>query len=251
MNRFSIVVCCYNYERYLAECLDSLIGQEPSRYLYEIICINDGSTDGTRALLDRYASEHSILRVIHTTNSGLEKSRNRGIRESRHEWIVCVDADDALDRAYLKTMDTAISSHPGFDFYYCKDYLERRGPSDPASRQLPDFDPDEIFARGDFFATGTAFLKRSLEAVGYFPEEVKNCGLENYSVILSLLAAGKRGRAVPHASFLYRLHDANMTLVKRQAIIEHGKQLLARHGKHFTTNEFHPYGLRLDGTESL
>ena len=60
----SIIIPVYNVERYLAECLDSCLEQDIPHDDYEIICVNDGSTDGSAEILERYAREHSNIRII-------------------------------------------------------------------------------------------------------------------------------------------------------------------------------------------
>lgn len=90
---FSIVIPCYNYAQVLPRALDSALAQGGADY--EVIAINDGSTDTTRDVLDRYAAAHADrLRVIHQDNRGLAAVRNRGAREARGNYLVYLDADD-------------------------------------------------------------------------------------------------------------------------------------------------------------
>ncbi len=185
-------------------------------------------------------------------NSGLEVACNTGIRASQFDRVIRVDSDDIVAPNLLRVMDEAISRQPTSDFYYCQQYVEYYSDSEKFEKSVPVFDKEEIFSRGDFFATATVYKKSDLAEVGYFPESVKNCGLENYSVVLDLISRGKRGLAVPGTFFNYRRHHANMSIVKRNAIIEYGQRLLKRHGREFRTNEFHPYNLKLEsGSSSL
>lgn len=245
MERFSFVVTNYNYERYLEQCLTPLSRQDYDPALYEIVCIDDGSTDNSWKLIQSFQSHIKNLVSLKINNSGLEKACNTGIRQSRFERIIRVDADDIVAENLLSTMNRAIQEHPGFDFYYCRDYVEFYSDQEQVKKKVPDFDVEEIFSRGDFFATGTVYKKSDLEAVGYFPESVKNCGLENYSVILDLISRGKKGLPVSGTYFKYRRHHSNMSIVKLNAIIEYGRNLLKRHGREFQTNQYHPYNLKL------
>ncbi len=244
--RFSFIVSCYNLEKYIGVCLNSLLGQNYPADDFEIICIDDGSEDSSYEIILGLAKGHSNIRVLKTENSGLEKTCNRAIGLSRNDLLVRVDADDILDREYLAVMGRAIQNQPYYDFYYCRDYVEYYSESRQQAKSVPAFDAEEIFSRGDFFATGTVYRKKDLAAVGFFQERTKNCGLENYDVILKMLTRSKRGLAVPGASFYYRRHATNMSHTKKQAIIDYGYKLLAQYGRKFQTNEFHPYGLRLD-----
>lgn len=242
--RFSVIVACYNFEDYVGECLESIASQDYDFSLFDVICVDDGSTDGSSRIISEYTDHLPNFHVLRTENEGLEKACNRGIRRAGSEQVVRVDADDKIAPDLLSRMNEAIREHPDFDFYYCKNYVEYYSEEEQYPRELPDFEPEEIMGRGDFFATGTVYRKSDLGGIGYFPEEIKNCGLENYTVILRLLARQKRGFAVPGASFYYRRHRTNMSLLKREAIIQYGKRLLADYGRPFQTNEYHPYGLK-------
>lgn len=95
MLKISIIVPVYNTGRFLADCLDSLIEQDLDSY--EIICINDGSTDNSDCILQEYAQKFSNIRVIKQENSGLSIARNNGIKASNGEYILFVDSDDYLE----------------------------------------------------------------------------------------------------------------------------------------------------------
>ena len=92
----SIVVPIYNAEKYLADCLDSLVAQ--SDYDIEILCVDDGSTDQTIDILNSYSERYPFLRVVNQHNQGPSAARNRGIDEAKGEWIMFVDSDDWIDR---------------------------------------------------------------------------------------------------------------------------------------------------------
>lgn len=90
-----IIVPCYNVEQYLKQCLDSLLLQT-TQYKYRIICIDDGSTDNTGDILDRYSSENSNITVIHQSNKGLSGARNAGIDLIDSRYVMFVDSDDYI-----------------------------------------------------------------------------------------------------------------------------------------------------------
>lgn len=98
----SVIVPCYNAERYLSVCLESLKAQrEPE---LQMILIDDGSTDATGALLDDFARVEPRARVIHTENGGVSAARNRGLALATGRYIAFVDADDALEENSLRTL---------------------------------------------------------------------------------------------------------------------------------------------------
>lgn len=94
--KLSIVVPVYNVEAFLKKCVDSLLAQDLPREDYEIILVDDGSTDGSGALCDAFAVEHGNIHVIHQQNRGLSGARNTGIAEAKGEYIQFVDSDDYL-----------------------------------------------------------------------------------------------------------------------------------------------------------
>ena len=242
---FSIIVACYNGEKYLDECLESLIRQNYGPDLFEVVCVDDGSNDSSPRIIQNFKNRFQNFTVVTLQNSGLEKACNAGIRSAKFSHIVRVDADDRIDLNFLSKMNQAMLKNPEYDFYYCKNYIEYYSEEKKYAKELPEFKQEEIFERGDFFATGTVYRKSDLVEIGLFPEGEKNCGLENYFVILSLLSRGKKGFPVAGASFDYRRHETNMSTVKQVAIIEYGKKLLMSYGRKFQTNQFHPYGLRI------
>ena len=171
---FSIIIACYNLEEYIGPCLESIVNQDYDHNSFEIICIDDGSADRSPQIIERYASRFNNFIHMQIENSGLEHACNYGIRLACSERIVRVDADDMVARDFLSQMNHAIRKKPGFDFYYCKNYVEYYSETKQFQRELPDFEPNEIFSRGDFFATGTVYRKSDLESIGFFSEEIKN-----------------------------------------------------------------------------
>ncbi len=106
MTKLSILVPIYNVEQYLPQCLDSLCGQ--SLKSLEIICINDGSTDASGAILDEYAKNHSNILVINKKNSGYGDSMNRGLEAATGEYIGIVESDDFIEpNAFEKLYELA------------------------------------------------------------------------------------------------------------------------------------------------
>lgn len=105
----SVVIPCYNVEKYVGECIASVASQGTSR-LYEIIAIDDGSTDETGAILDSISERVTNLRVIHQANQGFSGARNTGISNARGANIVFVDSDDMLKANALEKLSMALDS---------------------------------------------------------------------------------------------------------------------------------------------
>ena len=91
----SVIIPAYNIENFLGPTLDSVLAQTHKDI--EVIVVNDGSTDGTGAILDAYAARDSRIKAIHKENGGVTSARLRGVAEATGEWIGFVDGDDYIE----------------------------------------------------------------------------------------------------------------------------------------------------------
>jgi len=101
--KLSIIVPVYNTEAYVGKCLDSLI--EPDLEDYEIIAVNDGSTDGSREVVRRYEEKYRpLIKVVDTPNGGLSHARNVGIEACEADYLLFIDSDDYVTRHAVREM---------------------------------------------------------------------------------------------------------------------------------------------------
>lgn len=112
----SIIVPVYNTEEYLPCCIDSILAQEFTDY--ELILVDDGSTDGSPALCDRYAASHEQIRCIHQANGGHTSARQAGTRASAGSYIAFVDSDDWISPHMYDRMSKA-ARETGADIVHC------------------------------------------------------------------------------------------------------------------------------------
>ncbi|WP_313114933.1 glycosyltransferase family 2 protein [Aequorivita sediminis] len=103
----SIIVPVFNKENFLRECLDSIINQDYQNF--ELIVVNDGSTDGSKIICEEYAAKYDQIILVHTENGGVSSARNKGLQIAKGEWVTFVDSDDYISKDYLnivlKTQD--------------------------------------------------------------------------------------------------------------------------------------------------
>lgn len=107
--KVSVIVCVYNDEKYVSQCLNSLINQTLREI--EIICVNDGSTDDSLKIIESFAQKDSRITVINQRNSGLATSRNNAIKIIRGEYCNFVDSDDYLEETALEKLYNYAQKH--------------------------------------------------------------------------------------------------------------------------------------------
>ena len=192
----SVIVAAHNEERYLGRCLRSLLAQRFERSRYDVIVIDDASTDRTSAVLATFGDSITVLR--NETNLGLPASLNRAITSTHSKFIVRVDADDYVNSAFLDVMYMFLADNPQFDAAAC-DYL------------LVD-DREEIISRRDAIkepiACGIMFRTEQLIDIGLYDEsflrhedrDLRLRFLDRYTI-----------HHVPLPMYRYRRHDDNIT----------------------------------------
>lgn len=192
----SVIVAAHNEERYLGRCLRSLLAQRFERSRYDVIVIDDASTDRTSAVLATFGDSITVLR--NETNLGLPASLNRAITSTHSKFIVRVDADDYVNSAFLDVMYMFLADNPQFDAASC-DYL------------LVD-DREEVISRRDAIkepiACGIIFRTEQLIDIGLYDEsflrhedrDLRLRFLDRYTI-----------HHVPLPMYRYRRHDDNIT----------------------------------------
>lgn len=107
MPSLSVIIPVYNVTPYLEDCIDSLLVQSFADF--EVLLVDDGSTDGSGAICDEYAKRDNRIRVLHKNNGGVSSARNLGLDNARGEWIYFVDSDDELLSGGLQTLVDSIA----------------------------------------------------------------------------------------------------------------------------------------------
>ena len=114
MPKFSIIIPAYNAERYIKQCLDSILqNSKESLSKTEIIVINDGSTDNTLKILESY-NQHKNIKIHTTKNQGVSAARNFGISLAKGEWVTFIDADDTVNSNFSKVVSLVENSRSSF-----------------------------------------------------------------------------------------------------------------------------------------
>ena len=236
---YSFIIPVYNCRKYLPACIESL--RAAGLADFEILLVDDGSTDGSGAVCDELAAMHPEVRVIHQENGGASAARNRGIREAKGEYILFADADDTLlpfdgqTLAYLEN-DRVDMLMFGMKFEYCHKGVKVREEilSHPGGVfRLADL--EENFARL-FYANYLSpvwnkFIKRSIleEHQLCFDERLTN--YEDLAFTLEVLAKCEKVAAVPQVCYCYRLdydHDHTIDRIARIDDVMGNTDIIAR-----------------------
>ncbi len=109
---FSLVIGVFNIEKYLQRCLDSIDKQVKN---FEVIIIDDGSTDKSGDICDKWAMNKEYVRVYHQQNQGISKVRNKGVQYSKGEYILFIDPDDWVEDSYTKALEQLVEKNGGFE----------------------------------------------------------------------------------------------------------------------------------------
>lgn len=107
--QISLITCVYNNAKYLQRCFDSIIKQKYTDF--EVVVIDDGSTDNSREIINNYIENDSRFRLVLQDHAGQAVARNRGITESKGNYIVFVDSDDEIKDNYLLSLSKAIDKN--------------------------------------------------------------------------------------------------------------------------------------------
>ena len=121
----SVIVPIYGVEKYLEQCLDSILNQTYQKL--EIILIDDGSPDRCGEICDRYARQDHRIKVIHQSNAGLSAARNAGMDIATGEYISFIDSDDYIDPHFYEKMEQGFQNYPEAPIIVCLAYQDVEG----------------------------------------------------------------------------------------------------------------------------
>lgn len=121
--KVSIVIPCYNVDKYIEECLNSVLNQTYSNL--EVVVIDDGSNDGTRRILEEYQNRYRNIKLLIQKNKGMGSARNAGVRVCSGDYLLFVDADDYIQNDTIETLVNAVSGKEiEIAYYGIKSFLD-------------------------------------------------------------------------------------------------------------------------------
>jgi glycosyltransferase involved in cell wall biosynthesis len=229
--RLSVIVPVYNVEPYLRKCIDSLLNQDLPGNEYEIVLVDDGSTDQCGTICDEYASHHSHVVALHQANGGLSAARNSGIDEARGDYVFFVDSDDFVEPNVLKTLTDKVETEDldVLRFNY-RNVNERYEAFEPNKVSKPFMDYRDEVCDGPTFLVGRLgygcyawqfLIRRALLDVCRFK---KGIYLEDTEWTPRLLAEAQRVTSTDLIVYNYLQRNGSITQNKD---VEKKKKLLA------------------------
>lgn len=159
LEKVSIIIPCYNVEKYIKDCLDSIINQTYKNI--EIICVNDGSTDATKDIIKSYHDKRIIY--IEQENSGVSKARNIGLVAANGKYITFVDGDDLIKKDMIEILVEKMQRYK-CDIVFCS-YIKKNGNTLVETK---------IYGEKDIFIDDDDFKKFYCRFIGLTKEQLKN-----------------------------------------------------------------------------
>lgn len=198
MSKVSVITPIYNQEKYLEECLQSLLNQTFTDF--EVILINDGSNDNSETIAKSFIEKYSNFKYFHQDNRGVSVARNRGIEESQGEYLYFLDSDDTLSADFLESVyKKAINNNA--DFVVCGEADWAAGLETPPC-----------------VWTGSIFVKKTLieKYQVKFPVRIQPCEDGLFSHFC--LAVAEKVCYMPEAGYFHRDYETSHSqIVKNQS----------------------------------
>jgi glycosyltransferase involved in cell wall biosynthesis len=206
----SIVTAAYNASATLAETVESVLAQ--TERSWELVIVDDGSTDETLAIAEGFAASDPRIRVVAQANAGTAAARNAGVSVSSGEWLCILDADDLLLPDYLEKIESFGQGHPGYDIYSAgADVLLRDGRRIPLLTGRDWGRIRSVSAAEQLWESlvpGTSLMRRDVfdRCGGY-----RDVYSEDYDFWLRALVLGARQLYLPERLWVYRRQGGSKT----------------------------------------
>lgn len=215
LNMVSIIIPVYNSSQYLERCVDSLLRQ--SEIDIEIILVNDGSIDGSKAICDRYSMSDKRIIVIHQENAGASVARNNGLAVAKGEYITFVDSDDYVDADYIRSMADVMKNTDCDLVITGRTQIKLDGSSNvtiPPALAMQDDEIREIFHNENFdYVRGGPCCKIYKKSIINnnnlsFPKDIHY--LEDAIFVLEYIYHSSRVTSLAETHYFYELHPGSL-----------------------------------------
>lgn len=215
MKKVNIIIPVYNAEKYIAECLDSVLGQTYSNIF--VICVDDGSLDQTASILDKYASQYQNFKVVHKKNGGPSSARNCALEllSNKDELLMFIDSDDVIEKDYIEKCANCLEKEnvdivcTSFSFY-------KNNNVKPANESY-----NQNLILDSFNATKQLILDRTIQSHSHcklyktklwegvrYPEDIVS--MEDQATIFKTFLKAKKVFLLQNHGYYYRQSDTSI-----------------------------------------
>lgn len=219
MAELSIIIPIYNNEEFLQQTIQSVLGQTYQNF--ELLLINDGSTDTSVTICRQMAEQDSRIRILCKENGGVSSARNRGIEEATGKYIAFVDADDTIDSVMYDWMIAALEEHSA-DFAVCRVIKEKNYEPIIHSREkeIISTTPLSLLSKKGYFMDSSLnkVYRKELINGTRFNESVSYS--EDKLFITEILMKASKGVLLPHQFYHYIQHAGSLSRQNTAAIWE-------------------------------
>lgn len=195
--KISVIVPCYNQEKYIKECLDSLVSQTFKDY--EVIVIDDGSTDDSAEIVNEYVKHNKNIRLIRQANQGVVVARNNAIKQAQGTYIYPLDADDVISPFFLEKLYAAMEENKGDVIYSDVEYFGLK--NGLFLKKEPNVWNMSV---GNQIVVSALYRKSDWEKYGGYDENMKN-GLEDWEFWLNFIEDKKFFYCICETLMSYRI----------------------------------------------
>lgn len=209
---FSVIIPVYNEEKHIRSCLNSVLNQDYPKESYEVLVVNDGSTDNTPEILKEFEG----IKILNQKNKGPAAARNFGVREAQGECVVFTDGDCEVPRNWLQRYEKLFNKYPDYKgiggfltpketknivsrFIYLQSDLAYDFPKEPCGISMENF---------DYMGTANIAYKRDVFiSIGGFSEKFRLAGGEDADFTCHILESGKKLLTAPNLNVQHNYAD--------------------------------------------
>lgn len=214
----------YNRAKLISESINSILEQTYQNW--ELIIIDDGSSDDTRNIVNNYIKQDDRIKYYYQANAKQGAARNNGISKSKGEWIAFLDSDDLWVCDKLQIQTDYLSANKQTELLFSSGYLLYeygsienfyiKVKSDWSISDLP------LFINSNQVPILSVIVKRDcLEGIGGFDEDPNIQNVEDYFLWINLLIDGRRFASIPEKLFYYRVHGLQSTKENGSSVMQH------------------------------
>lgn len=248
----SVIVPIYNGELYVEKCINSILIQ--TNRSFELILVDDGSTDNSGKICEAFAEKDSRVKVIHKKNGGLIDARITGIEAAKNDLISFVDADDWIDEVFLERM-AAVLEDKNADIVISGCMAEKCGFSRTienlvspgvyeGDKLINGFFPRMLYYKG-FYEFGVMpymcnkMFRRELLKSSYLNIDTKIYDGEDVAVVYPYLLSSKKVVVIDDPMYHYRIHENSMTNKRDRGFYENVSRLYLHLNKAFKASKYY------------